>query len=243
MLTVVTGPPCSGKSTYAWTRKQPGDVVIDFDKLAQALGSGTPHDHPDHVRWVAIAARRAAINSAIVQHHKGATVWIVHTRIPRQDMDRYVKAGAQVVTLEVDRDTLHARADVERPGLWHKLIDEWTPIAPAAPRKPRRPRVESRDRLDANQRRGRGGRPWRRIRGAVLEASQVCWICGKPGADTVDHLDSLALHGEPLDPGNLAPAHRACNSRRGVGHPVGRSGGVAGAGTVEEPAPIRSDAW
>lgn len=241
MLTVVTGPPCSGKSTYAWENAKPGDVVVDFDRIAQALGSGDPHDHGDAVRWVAIAARRAAINRAIIEHHNGATVWIVHTRIPQADMDRYVKAGAEIVTLKVDSEELHRRADAERPGLWHKLIDDWTPVAPPKP-KVRRPSVPSRSRLDANQRRGREGRPWKRRRKAVLEASDVCWICGHGAADSVDHLEALSRGGDPLELDNLAPAHhqpcpvcrRRCNASRGV---------ASARGTVDTPAPIQSPGW
>ncbi|WP_084963737.1 HNH endonuclease [Thermoactinospora rubra] len=71
---------------------------------------------------------------------------------------------------------------------------------------------------------GRGGRPWRRIRAQILAASQTCWICGHGGADTVDHVIPLTLGGAPLDPANLRPAHgvkgcpvcrRKCNSSKG----------------------------
>jgi 5-methylcytosine-specific restriction endonuclease McrA len=62
---------------------------------------------------------------------------------------------------------------------------------------------------------GRTGRPWRRIRAQVLAVSTVCWLCGKPGATTVDHVIPLNRGGAPLDPRNLRPAHRWCNSRKG----------------------------
>lgn len=62
---------------------------------------------------------------------------------------------------------------------------------------------------------GRHGRPWRRIRAQVLATSTQCWICGHPGADTVDHIIPLSLGGDPLDIANLRPAHHSCNSRRG----------------------------
>jgi len=73
---------------------------------------------------------------------------------------------------------------------------------------------------------GRSGRPWRRVRAQVLRASDVCWICGHPGSDTVDHLVPLSMGGPPLDRSNLAPAHgvnpcgscgRRCNPSRGDG--------------------------
>lgn len=63
---------------------------------------------------------------------------------------------------------------------------------------------------------GRCGRPWQRLRAEVLAQSNVCWLCGLPGADTVDHILPLVDHPELAhDRANLAPAHRSCNSRKG----------------------------
>ena len=63
---------------------------------------------------------------------------------------------------------------------------------------------------------GRTGRPWARIRRAVLDESDICWLCGLPGADTVDHILPLVDHPELAhDRSNLAPAHGRCNSRKG----------------------------
>jgi 5-methylcytosine-specific restriction endonuclease McrA len=73
--------------------------------------------------------------------------------------------------------------------------------------------------------RGPSGRPWRRIRAAVLATSDVCWLCGHPGANDVDHVIPRSLGGDPLDPANLRPAHgadgcpwcrRKCNQARGT---------------------------
>lgn len=71
---------------------------------------------------------------------------------------------------------------------------------------------------------GRVGRPWRRIRMQVLNASRVCWICGHDGSTDVDHV--LPLWERPdlaHDLTNLRPAHgaygcpechRKCNQER-----------------------------
>ncbi len=126
MLTVVTGPPCSGKTTYVRTRARPGDIVIDFDTMAQAFGSPTPHDHSAETRHVTMMARRAAIDAAITVSGK-TDVWIVDCNITPHRMRAYRQAGANIVGLEADRGTLHARADRERPALWHKLIEGWVP--------------------------------------------------------------------------------------------------------------------
>lgn len=42
----------------------------------------------------------------------------------------------------------------------------------------------------------------------------ICWICGRPGADTRDHVRPISKGGTN-DPSNLRPAHRSCNSARG----------------------------
>ena len=65
---------------------------------------------------------------------------------------------------------------------------------------------------------GRSSQTWKRMRRQILEASDVCWLCGKPGADTVDHVLPLSQFPELAhDLGNLRPAHKSCNSKKGAG--------------------------
>lgn len=71
-------------------------------------------------------ARRAAVAAALAVHNR-VPVWIVDCNISADRMRAYRQAGAHIVTLTVDRAELHARAARERPGLWHALIDAWTP--------------------------------------------------------------------------------------------------------------------
>lgn len=130
-VTVVTGPPCSGKSTYVRQHAKPGDIVIDFDVMAQAFGSTHPHDHTAATRHVTMQARRAAIAAAITVHEK-TPVWIVDCNISRERLVAYRQAGASIVALDVDRAELHRRAGAERPALWHRLIDEWRPVVDAS---------------------------------------------------------------------------------------------------------------
>jgi hypothetical protein len=127
VLTIVVGPPCSGKSTYVKTHAKPGDITIDFDTLAQALGSPTPHDHAADIRNITIAMRRSAIDAAVELHHHGATVWIVDCNPNPYRLRLYKANAARFVILRVDTGELHKRASVERPPLWHRLIDEWVP--------------------------------------------------------------------------------------------------------------------
>ncbi len=126
MLTVVTGPPCSGKSTWVETHATPGDIVIDFDKLALALGAAASHDYPPHIREVVFAARAAAITATLAAcQQPGISAWIIDSSPTSQRRREYQAAGAQYVTLAAGRAELHRRADADqRPPRTHKVIDQ-----------------------------------------------------------------------------------------------------------------------
>jgi len=58
------------------------------------------------------------------------------------------------------------------------------------------------------------GHSYRRNRALLLSLTTVCWICGKPGADTADHVVPVSQGGTSALT-NLRPAHLSCNSGRG----------------------------
>jgi hypothetical protein len=80
---------------------------------------------------------------------------------------------------------------------------------------------------------GRQGSKWRRIQAQCMADGEYnrtpCYFCRRPInyeltrvnhlhrlAGTVHHIRGLAQGGDPEDPANLAPAHRACNCRDGA---------------------------
>src|SRR5690554_6806344 len=63
MITLVVGPPTGGKSTWVRDHAQPGDVIVDFDTIAQTLGSPVTHDHPDHIVAITLEAHQAALRA------------------------------------------------------------------------------------------------------------------------------------------------------------------------------------
>jgi 5-methylcytosine-specific restriction endonuclease McrA len=65
----------------------------------------------------------------------------------------------------------------------------------------------------------------REYRRRVLEVRRVgdlvCYLCGAPGADTLDHVVPVT-RGGGNEPDNLRPAHRRCNTLKGAGPPPPR---------------------
>lgn len=125
-LTVVIGPPCAGKSTWAREHAKRDDLIIDFDKLAIALaGPGAdPHDHPPPLMAVAKAARNAAIDAAVKQADR-VDVYVIHSNPSAERLAEYRRGGAQVVTVDPGRDVVRERCKAERPARMFAAIDAW----------------------------------------------------------------------------------------------------------------------
>lgn len=125
MITVITGPPCAGKSTHIQTHAAPGDIIIDLDRLALALSpDGTPHhEYPMYTRQVARAARAAAISAAVqIGRATPVGVWIIDTFPSRP---RWRSMGAQIITVDPGYRTCVERARSQRPEWVQQIIARW----------------------------------------------------------------------------------------------------------------------
>ena len=137
MITVITGPPCSGKTTWARQHAKPGDLIIDFDVIAQALGSPVTHGHDDAYRKAALDARDAAITAAVSRSPENTRAWIIDSRPAAGKRAWYKAHGARFVALSAEPAELHRRADADhRPPSWHQRIDQFLADT-ASPVEPR----------------------------------------------------------------------------------------------------------
>ncbi|MEV8548327.1 hypothetical protein AB0L04_00530 [Streptomyces glaucescens] len=119
MLYVVTGPPAAGKSSWIEARARATDIVIDLDRITQALmGPGAPawSQHPVAMK-VAHRARYAAIDEA-VKHIDEVDVYLIHTMPSPKWLARYRRHGAEVVAVDPGKDIVMQRIkDMRAPGL------------------------------------------------------------------------------------------------------------------------------
>lgn len=137
-LFVVIGPPAAGKSTWVQDHAKPGDVIIDYDRIAVALQpDGVPdHGHKRPIATVAYQAREAAIREA-VRHTESRNVYIIHS-VPRPPvMAKYKAQGAEIVTVDPGRDVVMARCRRERSSDALAVVERWYRSRPMKPTKPK----------------------------------------------------------------------------------------------------------
>lgn len=102
LLNVVTGPPCSGKTTHVHDHRSPESVVIDLDALASALGYPA-----DHLAWrdrhpAAEVARgvRYQLVRQVLANEIAAEVWLIDSAPSDAMRHAYDRAGATLTALD-----------------------------------------------------------------------------------------------------------------------------------------------
>ena len=128
MIHVILGAPCSGKSTYVREHAKSGDVIVDFDAIAKALGADG-HLPDGDIKQAAFAARKSVIDYCV---KSGCESWIIHTSPSDEQREAYEKAGAEFIEMDTDMETcLQRAADDDRPPETEQIIRDYFEAANA----------------------------------------------------------------------------------------------------------------
>ena len=130
-VTVVAGPPGSGKSTWLAARIQPDDLMIDVDALYGAL-CGLPMYDARRVRLLPfVLDARHAILLRLARTSSVRRAWVVTTESDARTLQQMVDdLGATLVVLAVPAAECLARiaVDVRRIDSaidWPVIVDRW----------------------------------------------------------------------------------------------------------------------
>lgn len=106
---IVTGAPCSGKSTWVKEHIQEGDVLLDMDDIWQALGGLPRYAKPNSIKALVFNIR----NTMKEQIAKGVGTWRnayiidgkLYTPIERKnEAERYRAHNVEIVTMDATRE-------------------------------------------------------------------------------------------------------------------------------------------
>ena len=126
-VVIVMGPPASGKTTWVREHAKPGDVVIDFDVIARALGAdpdAPEYAHPSHINWIAQGARKAAIERGMRLAAR-VTVYVIHALPSAKDLDDYRFMRYKLVTIDPGQDIVLRRVEAMRPPQMIRAVQTW----------------------------------------------------------------------------------------------------------------------
>lgn len=130
-VTIVCGPPGSGKSTYVRERKAASDIVIDVDALMCALTGLPSHQRTDTALPFVLAAKEELFRLIERDGARGCNVWVT-TLLPEANEREALKRrlNADVVVLDVPaeqcmRQIWNDPTRTTRAHEWSGLVDDW----------------------------------------------------------------------------------------------------------------------
>ena len=136
-ITLIVGPPGAGKTTHVKTHAKPGDLIIDYDQIAAALGGelANPNHNPQTPQHIGghtpsgnalHKATMSARNALIKSLRQGKTgvkkAWIISANPKAESMFPF----HEVVVIDPGRDVVLGQVKkAGRPSNWVQLVDQW----------------------------------------------------------------------------------------------------------------------
>lgn len=125
-VTLVTGPPCGGKTTWVRQHASPGDHIVDHDLIAtRVLGSPRAWRHPKGIRDQAEQIVHQHINA--IAQADDITAWIIRCAPEprrREALASLLRAEVHVIDPGLAECLRRAAADQRPPGTAH-AIRQW----------------------------------------------------------------------------------------------------------------------
>ncbi|EJT6533429.1 HNH endonuclease [Clostridium perfringens] len=129
---IVYGPPLAGKTSYVLENKDRRDIVVDMDRLYQAITLLPLYDKPEELKYNVMFIRDSIIDNIKTKYGKFNSAWIIGgyaDKYKRELLQR--ELGAELILLKPDKKELYRRLEEitderkNKKDFWKSLIDNW----------------------------------------------------------------------------------------------------------------------
>ena len=126
---IIAGSPMSGKTTYAEDNATKFDLIIDIDKIFQALSINSVYDKPNELTTAVFAVRDVLYDMIKTRAGKHHDSYIISGR-PIAELERLAKQlTAEVIIIESSKDECLTRLEMDASGrdkeMWKGFISNW----------------------------------------------------------------------------------------------------------------------
>ena len=128
---LVYGPPMAGKSTFVREQMMRGDIVVDMNRLFEAVSMQPSYDKSENLFSNVAGIHALLIDNIKTRMGKWGDAWIIGGYPEKFKRERTAdELGAELVYIEASKDECIARlvADQQRQHVqkeWRGYIDKW----------------------------------------------------------------------------------------------------------------------
>lgn len=128
---IVYGPPMAGKQDLVQQRVQRGDIVVDMDRLYQAVSMLPSYDKPDSLLGNVRGIHGLLLDNIKTRYGKWNNAWIIGGYADRYKREKVAgELGAELVFCDVSKEECLRRLELDediryRKDEWRGYIEKW----------------------------------------------------------------------------------------------------------------------
>lgn len=128
---LVYGPPLSGKTTLVMERKSRDDIVVDIDRIYEAITLLPAFEKPSHLIGNVMSMHNALIDNIRTRYGKWNNAWIIGGYPDKYKRNRLAEdVGAEIILCDVSKEECLVRLEKDKDrnylkDKWTKYIDDW----------------------------------------------------------------------------------------------------------------------
>jgi len=128
---IVYGPPLAGQQDFVRGQMQRGDIVVDMDRLYQAVTMLPAYDKPDSLLSVVRGAHNLLLDNIKTRYGKWNSAWIIGGYAAKYKREKLANdLGAELIFCDVSKAECLRRLESDekllyRKSDWQGYIEKW----------------------------------------------------------------------------------------------------------------------